>query len=137
MGRRGCDGATRVNELLWRRETTPDVDDNRRECDDIDRASWSLVGTTREGMSRHLATPFRRGRRKVDLRRRPARAEESGQATTGVRGVARNKLLLKNVHATRYATAVEHSDTFGASNLERMEHIPERSRAALRGNEDL
>ena len=55
----------------------------------------------------------------------------------GVRGVARNKLLLKNVHATRYATAVEHSDTFGASNLERMEHIPERSRAALRGNEDL
>ena len=55
----------------------------------------------------------------------------------GVRGVARNKLLLKNVHATRYATAVEHSDTFGASNLERMEHIPEGSRAALRGNEDL
>ena len=51
--------------------------------------------------------------------------------------MARNKLLLKNVHATRYATAVEHSDTFGASNLERMEHIPERSRAALRGNEDL
>ena len=56
---------------------------------------------------------------------------------TGDRGVARNKLLLKNVHATRYATAVEHSDTFGASNLERMEHIPERSRAVHRGNEDL
>ena len=55
----------------------------------------------------------------------------------GVRGVARNKLLLKNVHATRFATAVEHRDTFGASKLERMEIIPERSRAALRGNEDL
>ena len=51
--------------------------------------------------------------------------------------MARNKLLLKNVHATRFATAVKHSDTFWASNLERMEHIPERSRAALRGNEDL
>ena len=63
MGRRGCDGATRVNELLWRRDTTPDVDDNRRECGDIDRASWSLVGTIREGMSRHLATPFHRGHR--------------------------------------------------------------------------
>ena len=55
----------------------------------------------------------------------------------GVRGVARNKLLIKNVHATPFATAVEHRDTIAASTLERMEHIPEGSRAALRGNEDL
>ena len=95
MGRRGCDGATRVNELLWRRDTTPDVDDNRRECSDIDRASWSLVGTIREGMSRHLATPFRRGRRKVDLRRRPARAEESGQATKGGQGSGEEQAALE------------------------------------------
>ena len=51
--------------------------------------------------------------------------------------MARNKVLFKNVHAARFATTVKHTDTFGASNLERMEHIPERSRAALRGNEDL
>ena len=53
MGRRGCDGATRVNELLWRRDTTPNVDDNRPQCGDIDRASWSLIGTARR---RHVAT---------------------------------------------------------------------------------
>ena len=29
----------------------------------------------------------------------------------GVRGVARNKLLLKNVHAARFATAVKHTLT--------------------------
>ena len=56
----------------------------------------------------------------------------------GVRGVARNKLLLKNVHATRFATAVKHPVTLLWPQIfERMEHIPEGSRAALRGNEDL
>ena len=55
----------------------------------------------------------------------------------GHRGVARNKLLLKNVHAARFATAVKHTDTFGASNLERMGHSPDRSRASIGGNEDL
>ena len=53
MERRGCDGATRVNELLWRRDTTPDVDDNRPQCGDIDHASWPLIGTARR---RHVAT---------------------------------------------------------------------------------
>ena len=55
---------------------------------------------------------------------------------TGDRGVARNTVPLKNVHAARFATAVKHTDTVGVSNLERMEHIPERSRAVHRGNED-
>ena len=48
-----------------------------------------------EGMSRHLTTPFRRGRRKVDLRRRPARAEESGQATKGGQGSGEEQAALE------------------------------------------
>ena len=65
------------------------------------------------------------------MRRRVAKQKR------GDRGVARNKVLFKNVHAARFATVVKHTDTFGASHLERVEHIPERSRAVHRGNEDL
>ena len=46
-------------------------------------------------MSRHLTTPFRRGRCKVDSRRRPARAEESGQATKEGQGSGEEQAALE------------------------------------------
>ena len=46
-------------------------------------------------MSRHLTTPFRRGRRKVDLHRRPARAEEICQAKQGGLGSGEEQAALE------------------------------------------